>query len=263
MPIIDIHTHIYPDKVAAKAVESVGEFYVIEMEERGTAAALLSHKETTPITHFVIHSVATKPGNVESINDFIAENCRQHPEFIGFATMHQDYPDVEREVERAIGLGLKGFKIHPDSQRANLDDPRFMRLYECIEGRLPIIIHTGDYRYDFSHPRRLQNALHTFPKLVVNAAHFGGWSIPDLALEYLENENCFMDVSSSMRFLGNRRTKELVRCYGADRILFGTDFPMWDPTLEYNLFREIDFTEEEFDLMLWKNAERFLGFPLS
>ena len=52
-----------------------------------------------------------------------------------------------------------------------MDDPRLMRIYGMIEGRLPLIVHTGDYRTDFSHPRRLKNILRTFPNLVVGAAH--------------------------------------------------------------------------------------------
>ena len=135
----------------------------------------------------------------------------------------------EAEIERAIALGLKGLKLHPDTQMVNMDDPRLMRIYEIIEGRLPLIVHTGDYRYDYSHPRRLKNILNTFPDLVVDAAHFGGWSIYDLAIEYLENERCFLDMSSAQTFLGPRRTYEITKIYGCDRVMFGSDFPCGTP----------------------------------
>lgn len=207
MTVIDCHCHIYPDKIATRAVQSVGDFYNIQMDiTDGSGDALLAACAGSPITHHIVHSVAVKPSNVESINNFIAAQCQAHPEFIGFATLHQDYPDPEAEIERAIGLGLKGLKLHPDTQRVNMDDPRLMAIYEIIEGRLPLIVHCGDYRYDYSHPRRMKNVLHTFPDLVVDAAHFGGWSIFDLAVEYLEDENCFFDMSSAQEFLGPRRT---------------------------------------------------------
>ena len=170
MAVIDAHAHIYPNKIASRAVDAVGDFYLIDMFGEGTVEHLLSAQQHAPITHFIVHSVATTPGSVESINNFIAEQCRQHPEFIGFMAMHQDYPEPEKEIERAIGLGLKGMKLHPDTQHVNMDDPRLMNVYEMIEGRLPIVIHTGDYRYDYSHPRRLMNVLKTFPDLVVDAA---------------------------------------------------------------------------------------------
>lgn len=262
MAVIDAHAHIYPEKIVTAAVQSVSDFYLVEMEGDGRPEALLKASETTAIDHFIVHSVAVKAKTVESINDFIVEQIRIHPEFIGFAAMHQDFENKEAEINRAISMGLKGVKVHPDTQKVNLDDPRLMELYEIIEGRIPIILHTGDYRYDYSHPRRLKNVLHAFPDLVVNAAHFGGWSIFDIALDYLKEENCFMDASSSMAFLGDRRTKELVDIYGTDRIMFGSDFPMWDPASEFTRFTSLGFTDDELEKLLWKNAERFLGFEV-
>ena len=265
MPVIDAHAHIYPDKISAKAVSAVGRFYGVEhkMEGKGTVSDLLSHRETSDVTHFLVHSVATTPHSVTTINSFIAEQCELHPEFIGFGTMHQDFEDMEAEVDRAIELGLHGFKLHPDTQMVNMDDPRLMRVYEIAQDlHLPLIIHCGDYRYDYSHPRRLKRILHEFPDLVVDAAHFGGWSIQDWALEFLEDERCFLDMSSSMHSLGPRRTRELVLAYGTDRILFGSDFPMWEPADELRKFTSLGFSDAQLEDMCWHNAERFLGMKI-
>lgn len=263
MAVIDIHAHIYPSKIADRAVDAVGDFYLVDMYGKGTAEHLISSQDQVPITHFVVHSVATKPESVATINDFIAEQCQQHPQFTGFMALHQDLDNPEEEIERAISLGLRGVKLHPDTQKVNMDDPRLMNIYEIIAGRLPLIVHTGDYRTDFSHPRRLKNILHAFPNLVVDAAHFGGWSVPELGYDILHEENLFIDVSSSMPFLGPRRTKELVYLWGTDRVMFGSDFPMWDPASEYNTFTSIDFTDDELENMLWHNAERFLGITIA
>lgn len=260
MPVIDAHSHIYPDKISVKASSAVGSFYKIEMAAKDASTdSLIAMCENSPVTHHLVHSVATSPDQVESINNFIAAQCEAHDNFIGFATMHQDYEAMEAEVDRAIALGLKGIKIHPDTQEVAMDDPRLMNLYEIIEGRLPVVIHTGDYRYDYSHPRRLKRILKAFPRLVVDAAHFGGWSIYDFALEYLENENCFVDTSSSIPMLGPRRTVELVRAYGVDRVMFGSDFPMWNPVSEYNKLAAMPFTHEELEKLTWKNALTFMG----
>lgn len=260
MQVIDCHCHIYPEKIATKAVQAVGDFYDIPMDVKdGTANGLLETCKDTPINRFIVHSVATSPAQVESINDFIASECEKHPELTGFMTMHQDYEDVEGEIDRCMNMGLKGIKIHPDTQMVNMDDPRLMRVYECAEGRLPMIIHCGDYRYDYSHPKRLKKILQTFPDLVVDGAHFGGWSIYDLAVEYLENENCYMDMSSSIALLGMRRTEELTRIYGTDRIMFGSDFPMWNPKRELEAFMTASFTDDELEDLLCNNARRFLG----
>lgn len=265
MQVADVHVHIYPDKIARKASESVGEFYHIPMaEDEGSVGRLTSRIADSDITRCVVHSVAVRPGTVASINDFIAATCNEHPEFVGFMTLHQDTPDVAAEIERACELGLKGIKLHPDTQEVNMDDERLMRVYEIAERKgLPLIIHCGDYRYGYSHPRRLQRILHEFPNLVVDAAHFGGWSVYDYALEFLENENCFLDMSSSMRYLGPRRTRELVEAYGYDRMLFGSDFPMWTPTSELDIFRGLGFAESAYERMCWHNVERFLAQDLA
>ncbi len=262
MTVVDAHVHVYPEKIALRAAESVGDFYQYPMFKEGSVPAMLAAVEGSPITHHIIYSVATKPSNVESINDFIAAECKKHPNFVGFMAMHQDYPNPEDEIERAIGLGLRGMKLHPDTQKVNMDDDRLMRIYELIEGRMPLVMHCGDYRTDFSHPRRMKRILHEFPNLVVDAAHFGGWSVFDLAVEYLENENCFLDMSSSQKFLGRRRTRELCEIYGADRILFGSDFPMWDPSEEFEMFESLDFPKADFEKMTWHNAERFIGMDI-
>jgi len=269
--VVDAHCHIYPEKIADKAVDSVGDFYLIEMlgktatpdTVRGTSEHLLEVCGEAPITRHLVYSVAIKPKTVTSINNYIAGECATHPEFVGFMAMHQDFENPEEEIDRAMGLGLRGIKIHPDTQGVNLDDPRLMRVYAHAEKRgLPVVVHTGDYRYDFSHPRRLQNVLHTFPNLVMDGAHFGGWSLYDLAIEYLEHERCFLDLSSSMRYLGPRRTRELIEIYGADRIMFGSDFPMWSPAEELEHFNALELDPLTVEKICHRNAERFVGMDL-
>lgn len=259
--VIDCHCHVYPAKIAERAVDAVGDFYGIHMDVRdGTADGLLRTCAGSPVKRFIIHSVATRPDQVTSINDFIASECAAHPEFVGFMTLHQDLENPEQEIDRATAKGLKGIKLHPDTQEVEMDDARLLNIYEIAQAKhLPIIMHCGDYRYDYSHPRRMKRILSSFPDLVVNAAHFGGWSLFDLALEYLQAENCFLDMSSSMAFLGLQRTKELVHAYGAGRIMFGSDFPMWNPVDELKAFEQIGFSESEWVSLTRDNARRFLG----
>ena len=275
MPVIDIHTHIYPAKIAAKATAAVGAFYDdplfaeevaaaqaaagLEPDAWGTPEQLLAAAESTPVTHFAVLGVATKPSQVESVNNFLIGQCEAHPEFIGFASMHQDFENPEAELRRVKDAGLVGIKIHPDIQGVDLDDPRLMEVYAACERLdLAVTLHTGDYRHDGSHPRRLVNVLHTFPRLRVNGAHFGGWSIYDLAVEYLEHERCFMDASSSFAFLGKRRVRELIELYGPERIMFGSDFPMASPATEYANLLSLELPAKAFEQVTHRTAEEFL-----
>lgn len=259
MKIIDFHAHIYPEKISRKAVESVGEFYQIPMTGDGTPETLLKEGSAYSVSGYVVHSVAVDGAHVETVNNYISSQCQLHPEFYGFGTMHIDYPNKIDELERVRNLGLRGIKIHPDTQHYNLDDPGMYEVYDYLSAyELPLLIHCGDYRYDFSHPRRLADLLDKFPRLTVVGAHFGGWSLWDLALEYLKDKNCYLDTSSSIAMLGTVRSKELIRIYGAERLVFGTDFPMWGLKDELGYFEKMQLTERECELIFHQNAERLL-----
>lgn len=263
MKIIDFHTHIYPEKIAARAVTSVGEFYNIDMTESGTAESLLEKGSACGVNGYVVHSVAVTASRVQSINDYIKLECDKHKEFYGFGTMHANFEDKIGEVERMVSMGLRGVKIHPDTQMFDMDDERMFELYDYLQqNKLPLLIHCGDYRYDYSHPKRLKRLMKEFPSLVAVGAHFGGWSVYDLAYEYLKDTNCYLDTSSSFMMLGTRRAKELIRLYGAERMLFGTDFPMWDTKSELENFFSMKLDDEENELILHKNAEKILGIEI-
>lgn len=257
--IIEFHAHIYPPAIAERAIQSVGQFYSLNMNGLGTAELLLEEGKKAGVGEFVINSVAVTPARVEVINNFISSECEKHKEFHGFGTIHKDYENKIEEGERILKLGLKGVKIHPDTQKFNMDDESMYEFYDWLQqNEIPILIHCGDYRFDYSHPKRLKNLMHEFPNLKAIGAHLGGWSLFDMAVEYLENEKCYLDISSTMHMLGLRRTKEIIRIYGAERVLYGTDFPMWSIESELSNFYKLGLSEEEQELILHANAEKIL-----
>ena len=254
--IIDCHCHIYPEKIAAKAVESIGRFYDIEMDNNGTLEDLKVAGGAAGITHYLIFSVATTPRQVSSINKFIADMVAAHPGLMtGLGTLHPDSLDQAADIDELISLGLKGVKLHPDIQGIAIDDERCMKMYALCEGKLPILFHTGDFRYDMSNPDRVKHVMDTFPNLKVIGAHFGGWSIWEKATEELKGYKNFMvDCSSSLYAISPETAKNLVRAYGADRVLFGTDYPMWPVEEELKVLLSLGFSEKEYRRMLWDNA---------
>jgi len=105
MYLIDIHTHVYPDKIAMKATDSVRDFYSIyggKMD--GTTKQLLERGKEAGISKYVILPVANSPERVHGINDFIVSQLQQHEEFIGFGTVHADMTGLNEEVERILNL---------------------------------------------------------------------------------------------------------------------------------------------------------------
>lgn len=259
--IIDAHCHIYPDKIAQKASDSTGNFYSIPMHLDGKISTLLEHGGNAGIDHFVVQSVATTPKQVSSINHFIADSVIQSKgKFTGLGTLHPDSEDIKADVDEIISLGLKGVKLHPDIQGFKIDDYRMLTIYELCEGKLPILLHTGDHRYDYSNPNRMMPILDIYQNLTVIGAHFGGWSIWEEATQKLSHyKNFYVDCSSSLYAISPEKAKELIMTYGAERVLFGTDYPMWDPKTEIKKFMEIDLTEKQREDILYHNTAKLFG----
>ena len=210
------------------------------------------------IDEFVLLPVATKPEQVRHVNEFILGETAAHKEFHGFGTLHPDCENITEEAEFILNSGLMGVKLHPDTQRFNTDDKRLFEVYDAVQGRLPLLVHCGDKRFDYSHPARLKRVIDNFPKLQVIAAHLGGWSLFEEAFAILRHTDCFLDISSCTMFLPPETVVRYIGGYGADRILFGTDFPLWSPKTEVEAFQRLPLGAEDYDKIAYKNALRIL-----
>ncbi len=198
--VIDSHCHIYPEKIASRAVAGTDGFYGTHAACDGTTQGLDRILENGRIDGCLVHSVATTPHQVQSINSFIADAVKSHPgQFIGFGALHPESEDIKADFEHLLELGLKGVKIHPDIQGFKVDDYRCLTMYElCEKHGVPILIHTGDPRYDFSNPNRMKPILEIYTDLVVIGAHLGGWSLWDEAYRELSPfPNFYVDCSST------------------------------------------------------------------
>ena len=263
--IIDTHCHIYPEKIAAKAVAGTDTFYGTVAKCDGTAGSLLKSNEECGIDHSLVQSVATTPKQVNSINNFIAETVASADgRLTGLGTLHPDSEDQRADVQHLVDLGLKGVKLHPDIQRFKIDDYRCLKIYElCEEYGLPILMHTGDKRYDFSNTNRLVPILETYTDLTIIGAHMGGWSLWDEAsLELAGTPNLYVDCSSTMYWVPLDKTAEIIRRYGADKVLFGTDYPMWHPKEEVEMFFELGLSDDEMRLILSENAKKLYNLDV-
>ena len=259
MEIIDIHTHIYPDRIARKATDSVRDFYQIEGSNMdGTVDMLLRRGEMAGISRYVVLPVSNTPNRVRSINSFILEQTHIHDNFIGFGTVHAEMQDLSEEVDWILSSGLRGIKMHPDSQRFPIDDLRLYPVYDAVQGKIPVMLHMGDQRYNYSHPVRLRKILSIFPRLEVIAAHFGGYSMFHTARELLWDTDCVFDISSAMMFMERGEAERYINIYGAERMAYGTDYPLWDPVQEVQRFQQLNLTGAQFDQIAHKTAERIL-----
>ena len=258
--IIDAHAHIYPDKIAKKATEAIGNFYDLVMEDAGTTSRLLEEGKLAGVEKFVVHSCATTPHQVHTINEFIKSEVDLHPEFIPFMTLHEDLSEEEmlKEIEWCKNNGFKGVKLHPDFQKFYIDSESAEKIYTAVGDKLPILLHVGDNRYEYSEPKRLAKMAKKYPFVTFIGAHFGGYRRWHEVEVYKGLNNVYFDTCSSLAFITPEKAKEIIDLLGVDKFFFATDFPMWDAKGEIERFNKIPLTEEEREMIFSKNIKKLL-----
>ena len=262
--IIDMHAHIYPAKIAEKAVAGIERFYGIYAGESldGTPETLIKSGQKYNVVKYLMHSTATKREQVEHINDFIISQINAHDVFVGFGTLHFDMTaeDIDKELSRIKAAGIRGIKLHPDCQHFYIDDPIMDKIYSaCADYEMPILIHVGDDRYDYSRPIKMAKTAERFSKGKYIAAHFGGYSCWDTVECYLGLDNVWFDTSSTLFKLSHDRAVELIKIYGPERFFFGTDYPLFNHDGELERFYSLPLDDETQKKIMYDNAVNFLG----
>lgn len=257
--VIDAHCHVYPEAIAEKAALATGNFYGEKPFGKGTISDLIDNGKKAGIDKFIVQSVATTKAQVRKINEFIAREVSAHTDtLIGLGTLHPESDDITADFEHLKSLGLKGVKLHPDIQGFKIDDYRCLKIYElCEREGLPILMHTGDNRYDFSNPNRLVPILKIYNGLTIIGAHFGGWSIwEEASKELYDIKNLYVDCSSSLSYIEPQISAEIIKRYGTDRVLFGTDYPLHSPVKEMEILTSLGFSDADYEKIFSKNAIR-------
>lgn len=266
--IIDVHTHVYPDAIAAKAKVALEKFYEFTCQGLGTVDDLAESSKVAGVCGMLMLSTATNAHQVSKVNEFARQSLNamlsKGFEAAAFGCIHQDCEDFSAVLTHIKDLGLSGIKIHPDIQGVNIDDPKMYKLYSMAEGTFPIYFHMGDNRpqYRFSESQRLVKIMKDFPHLKVIAAHLGGYYAWDEAsdLAKIGGENIMFDSSSSLWAISTERANKLISALGSERIMFGTDYPVMRAENELTLFMKLALSEKQREDIFYNNAKNFIEF---
>ncbi len=262
MPIADVHTHVFPDDIAASAISVLeAEGHGIKATFDGTISGLLEIMDASGIDIAVTQPVATKPGQVKRINDWAAKVGS--PRIVPFGAMHPDLERPDMEIARMASMGLRGFKLHSEYQRFAPDEERMAPIYESArEHGMTILFHAGlDIGIPTLHgtPESFSRMLDAWPGLSAILAHMGGFRLWERVRECLIGRDVYMDTSYSLKFMSSDAFVDLARAHGVDRVLFGTDAPWEDVSAEVARIREAGLTSSELDAVMWHNAARLLS----
>lgn len=279
--IIDFHTHIFPDKISAEVVEKLSSTSKTKYFSDGTLNGLIKSMQNAEINFSVILPVATHTAQVEKINNsaallnekFFAQGI------ISFASLHPDFENYRAEISRIKNLGFKGLKVHPVYQDTNLDDKKFLNIFDrAAELDLIVVTHAGlDIGFPGKincSPRMARNVIETIGDFKFVLAHMGGWKNWAEVLNILADKKIFLDTSFStgkiqprkdftwrdedLNLLDEKNFMQFIKVFGADKILFGTDSPWTSQIDSINFIKKIPATDADKNKILGLNAQKLL-----
>ena len=283
--IIDMHTHIFPDKMAANVIDKLSRTSGSVAFSDGTTSGLSKSMKQAGVDLSIILPVATNPHQVEHVNDRAFElNSEYYDKGIcSFACIHPDYEKYQVELLRIKGLGFKGIKVHPVYQGTDIDDIKFLKIFEyAAKLDLIVVTHAGlDIGFPGEvkcSPKMCRHVVDEIGDFKFVLAHMGGWKNWDEVPEYLADTKVYIDTAFSTGFIKPRPDSQwneadlamldaaqfmkLFEAFGADRILFGTDSPWSSQRESINFIEQLPISEEDKKNILGDNAARILNIIL-
>jgi len=277
--IIDFHTHVFSPRIKANRSQYADNdpaFALIYADKKAriaTADELIESmdRDGVDISVIVNYGWTTHELCVET-NDYIMESIARYPKrLIGFCTVQPlSYEACIAEIERCAKGGIRGVgELRPDIQLLDLEYKEVMQPFVEVlkKHNLILLTHTSEpvgHIYPGKGavtPDMIYPFITNFPDLTIVCAHWGG-GLPFYGLMpevKKAMENVYFDTAASPFLYSPRIYSEVSRLIGADRILFGSDYPL---LAQGRLLQEIDsadLTEEEKSLILSGNARRLLG----
>jgi predicted TIM-barrel fold metal-dependent hydrolase len=258
--LIDFHTHVFHPKIADKILSQLQCHYNIQPTGTGHVENLIKQLDQAKLDKAVTLTAATAPAQVIPANNWAIE-LSKNSRLIPFGTLHPDYNNNEIELDRLEKAGIKGLKFHPDFQGYRMDDKKLYNLMEIVSDRFICLFHVGDSlppKENPSCPKKLADLCKAFPKPTMIAAHMGGYQHWEYALEYLANTDVYVDTSSVTTFVDDNLLKRLFNTFGWDRIIFGSDYPLFNPGTEIQqLSKRLKLNDSQLEKLLYTAGNAF------
>lgn len=260
--IIDLHTHAFPDRLAARALAALEEHsgdYKALLD--GTVGGLLASMDKAGVDVAVVCSIATSPRQFESILRWSEEIASER--IVPFPSVHPQ-GDCGREVREIAARGFKGVKLHPQYQSFAVDGPEAFPIYEAlVETGLLLGLHAGwDIAFpgdESASPDKIARVVEKFPGLRLVAYHLGGWREWELVLEHLAGMDLCFDTSFTLGDAPPALMEQIVAKHGWDKIVFGSDSPWADQAEEVAKIRALGLGPETEDNVLGATSAHLLG----
>jgi predicted TIM-barrel fold metal-dependent hydrolase len=277
--IIDFHTHVFPPWIknnqnhythndpllaslysSAKARIATADEVIDSMDDDGIDISVVLN------INWGSHELCT------ATNDYIMDSIARFPKrLVGFGAVHLQSPDAAlAEIERCARGGIRGIgEVRPNSPGFNISDHGVLKTFidTLTNHNMILLTHASEpvgHQYagkgDIT-PDVLYPLITDFPELKLVCAHWGG-GLPFYALMpevKTALNNVFFDTAASPFLYVPQIYHQVIEIAGADKILFGTDYPLMPQRRVLTEIRSLDLPDETESLILSGNARRLLG----
>lgn len=280
--IIDFHTHVFPPWLRENPQEYLGdpcfaELYDSPKAKMATAEEIIDSMDQNGIDISVILNIGwTSQEICKQTNDYIMEAVARYPDrLVGFCAVQPRAGEAAlRELERCAKGGARGIgEMRPDVQGFDLGDEEVMRpLAEVAERHCMIFLTHASEPVGHLYPGKgsvtpdmLYRFICNFPELRTVCAHWGGGLpfyalMPEVASVLA---NTFFDTAATPFLYQPQIFKYVAEIAGADKILFGSDYPLMSPQRVIAQIESIKLPPEDKTMILGDNAERLLEWSKS
>ena len=267
---IDAHIHILPDEVH-KANPSSEDVWLLTDLHQYTAMMCSLGIEKAVIMPLNDPWLMSMEFTVDAVHKNLYEMKQQYPgRFYAFADIdtRNDSAISVQAIRRAVEeYRLDGIKIHPNNNGVTLDSDYYNEIFAYAqENNVPVAIHCyPNSEDDFCTAKHIVSIMEQYPKLTVIVSHMGAFQ-----WEQLLPTKAYVDLSAILpayvREYGIQKTNEILHQFGAERLIFATDYPdsrilQPDEIYEsyFTILDQMDFTQAEAERIAYENMSRILN----
>ncbi len=263
--IIDFHAHVEPP----------GEEGGITPKLTATPEHLIAAMNRARVERSAAIVIARK-GQLERTraqNDWVLAIAQKSSErLFPIGSVHPDDGEAAlTEMERLQQLGFSVMKLHPNTQKFDVGSPPVAALVKKAGELGLVLLFDGWNPFDADQTGKLAKLAIAYPRARMIIAHMGGNRFSDMLLFHVLTHyswyarNVWFDLSAvSNLFADSPFAAQLLwvcRKIGTDRIVFGSDFPLLDPSTAVADVKKLGFTEAELRQIFYENAKALLGTP--
>jgi uncharacterized protein len=241
MAIIDSHCHVGMGVRKRLSAEQL----LRQMDEHDIARAVIC-----TVDQYV--AVRNREGN----DEVIAAVRRWPDRFWGLAAVTPWYQqEGVEELKRCLEAGLVGLKLNSRLQGFSLSDSVIHPLVEtCRELHAVVYAHTGTLIT--AEPFQLAELARTFPDVTIVMGHMGFADLwMDAVPAALQSPNILLDTS----LIDLMNIANAVEKVGAERVLFGSDVPESDLSLELQKMDMVEISPQDRQRVMYDNAMNLWG----